>query len=443
MARLENDGEASGRPIGLHKGLIFGAICLAALAVVLELLLATFYSVTAGQFFYTREPRSGAPPAAFQPLGAVFHPYLGYTLSKGRVGDYLQGATWRANNLGFQNIVQSGGDYCCDYPYSAALGEYLVGVFGGSVGSGFALQAQLDGSLAAALSKLPEVGGRRVRILNFAQPGFRQPQQLAALSYFQTIGQRFDLVVNIDGFNEVVTSWRNWSEGVEPSYPADTLWGAWGRQLEQHDIPIGDRHFLLAGYHQLAARATRDAAQECWSALCYYGALAAARYHAWREMENRSTAKGRERITLFPTQAQSSVSGDADIYGRTAELWRRASMAMANLAAVAGSRYVHVLQPNQWYRAAGDYQPIAADHPYKWVVSPVNRGYEALLKEGQELVSKGVLFLDLSLVFSGQDFREVFLDDCCHYTDKGYHAIYGAMAEALSRQPVSLGKGER
>jgi len=39
--------------------------------------------------------------------------------------------------------------------------------------------------------------------LCFSHEGYKQPQQLLVLSYFLSIGQPFDMVMNIDGFNEV------------------------------------------------------------------------------------------------------------------------------------------------------------------------------------------------------------------------------------------------
>jgi hypothetical protein len=50
---------------------------------------------------------------------------------------------------------------------------------------------------------LPALADKEIVLLNFGSGGFRQPQQLLILTYFFLIGQRLDLVINLDGFNEV------------------------------------------------------------------------------------------------------------------------------------------------------------------------------------------------------------------------------------------------
>jgi hypothetical protein len=193
-----------------------------------ELVGNAIYFVRRGEMFYTRT-QEAPNPGAYTTSQAVFHPYLAFIHRARRDGDW-----WTTNNMGFQVLSQlvKEDPACCDYPMRRREGEVLVGVFGGSVASGFALYAQKFPEFSAALNSIPQWQGKRVRILNFAMPGFKQPQQLIALAYYRSLGQHFDLVLNIDGFNEVVNTYRNWKSGSEPSFPADTLWGTWGRQLE-------------------------------------------------------------------------------------------------------------------------------------------------------------------------------------------------------------------
>lgn len=418
----------------LWRRFVLWPLNILALVALVEATLLIWHALHAHELYYWRSPAAGAIPQAFQLPGAVFQPYYGYTLRPGRKGDYIGGTKWRANNFGFQNVVPADGSYCCEYVYHPKADEYVVGIFGGSVGSGYALSAQIDAKLARALAGTPGIDDRRIVVLNFAHPGFRQPQQLSALAYFISIGQKFDLVVNIDGFNEVVTSWKNWSDKVEPSYPADTLWGAWGRQLEQANAVGGGKNFLFARYHQLSARTALETAERCATAICFYGRKVLARYHSWRASKNvAEMPRERQGRSLFPTRHMSDFSADFDVFAYTAEIWRRSSLGMARLAEASGARYLHLLQPDQWYRKAGAYRPINVDHIYAWVIEPVNRGYDRLRIEGQRLIAAGVAFHDLSLIFRGRPEREVYVDDCCHYTSVGYDVVFAATAEALRR----------
>ena len=104
---------------------------------------------------------------------------------------------------------------------------------------------------------------------------------------------------------------------------------------------------------------------------------------------------------------------------------------MFELTKAVGTRYIHVLQPNQWFDEAGSYSPINGNHIYGWVIDPVNNGYRELRAEAETLAASGVNFLDGSLIFTGTPERTVYVDDCCHYTPSGYHVIFDAVATNL------------
>jgi hypothetical protein len=322
----------------------------------------------------------------------------------------------------------------------------VVGVFGGSVAAAFALAAQSSPDFAAGLGRTPAWSGRRVRILNFAMPGFKQPQQLIALAYFLSLGQRFDLVLNIDGFNEVVTTQRNWTSGVEPSFPADTLWGEWGRQLENSVGQLGavDGGFLTL-YYRLDERKWLRQAAACAFATCYAFSRAMASISSRRAAERpEATAGGREhRLSLFPTSVQTPLAKDVDIFSYTADRWADASRSMQALARQDGAIYLHVLQPNQWLKAAGNYVPIDRDHIYTWVIGLVNAGYPRLVDRAAELSNTGVPVLDATNVLKGLAWRDAYLDDCCHYTDKGNTVLGTAIAARVAELQGSAGSVRR
>lgn len=406
---------------------------LAAIALEVTALLA--YAATVGGLFYARDRTDkGAVPAAFHVAEAVFQPYAGYVLRPGRSGSYDEEHAWRANNSGFQYIVPPDEAYCCDVPHARDGGEKLVGVFGGSVGTGFAFEAQTTNGLKEAVRRIfPDWADAPIRVLNFALPGYRQPQQAMALSHFLTIGQNFDLVINIDGFNETVTGFGNWRADAPVSYPADQLWGAWGRQLEQYDVPVGEAGYLLANYHGIMGRQADERAGACPIASCYYGFKVKAAYHAWRRAANEPEAL--ERLTkrsYFPTKGVLPRPDETELYEHTGEIWQRASLAMHAMARAHGIPYIHILQPNQWYAPAGAYEPIDPEHPYDWVVEPVNRGYDAFRARMPALEAAGVRVQDFSTLFKGQDPRALYSDDCCHYTSEGNARIFNALGEAMA-----------
>ncbi len=45
---------------------------------------------------------------------------------------------------------------------------------------------------------------KNIKLVILALSGFKQPQQLLALNYFMALGAEYDIVINLDGFNEIV-----------------------------------------------------------------------------------------------------------------------------------------------------------------------------------------------------------------------------------------------
>ncbi len=418
------------------------AISAIGLALAIELLANAIYLYRHGTLFYVAGRVAPAPDQPYTAAEAVFHPYYAFIHRVGRSGGW-----WTTNNLGFQVLTSAveADPGCCDVPLAKKNGELIVGVFGGSVAGGFSLATQKSPAFGELLARIPGWEGRRVRILNFGMPGFKQPQQLNALTYALTLGQHFDLVLNIDGFNEIVTSHRNWASGVEPSFPSDELWGAWGRQIERLGSPnhphAGTRY--LAAYYGIAAREWRSRAESCRLASCYVAARLVADLSGSRGEKLAAGIRASEdKRSLFPAAARSPMPADAAaIHRNTAAQWAAASRAMAAQARDAGSLYLHVIQPNQWWKAAaGEYEPIARDHIYKWVVPLIESGYPELVARAPELARAGVAVLDATAIFRGRASRDVYVDDCCHYTDAGNAMLGEAIAARVRELAGSRGR---
>src|SRR4029453_9473525 len=99
--------------------------------------------------------------------------------------------------------------------------ELIVGVFGGSFAAGLCNFAK--GELRRVLAQ----PGKAVRLLCVAAGGYKQPQQFLSLAYLLAQGAHFDLVINVDGFNEIALSpAENRPRGGAPLYPSRWFWRA-------------------------------------------------------------------------------------------------------------------------------------------------------------------------------------------------------------------------
>jgi hypothetical protein len=377
----------------------------------------------------------------------VLHPFFGYVLRSGlTVEEYLgrggrdasdalermrargEAGPWhltRANNLGFFSSQP--------FP-SNDQGSFQIGIFGGSAAQWFALQA--GDYLADLLDEVPELRGRPIKVLNFALASHKQPQSLAVLAYALAVGQRFDLVVTIDGFNEAALGSINAGEGVETSLPAVTMSKGFETILT---APTSDRAVRYLG--EIAeARSSVNRAQAR-----YRRARLAVSAVLWKLRRDRARAR-LESLAADPpawdsegvlyTSARYAPEKDPAL--TIADQWAASSRAMAALAKSSGAEYLHTLQPNQYFgsrRFSAEERSVAIAEasPYRQAVQEI---YPQLLDRGEALQRDGVQFLDATSLFDNVQ-GTVYSDNCCHYNQRGNELL----AEFIAARFVSEAVG--
>jgi hypothetical protein len=332
------------------------------------------------------------------------------------------------NNFGFVSAH--------DYPFQPAAGQAIVGIFGGSVAAWFC-QVGAD-RLVADLHRQPAFASKTLVPLCFAHEGYKQPQQLIVLAYFLSIGQHFDLVLNIDGFNEVAIGDLNAQHGWDESMPSvlhldplialinqSTLTPA---KLEALATISHDRDRLngLAGVLNRNRLASLD--------------LIGGRYDAYLEGRYRAELVAFDRLPSAPaTQSPIHVAppvrplhGD-ELFADIARNWIAASALMQEMLAAPRVPYVHVLQPNQYFstRVFTDAErkvAFNAGSPFK---DGAMRGYP-FLERALAAPGAPVKVADAVHLFDAEP-RPVYIDDCCHYTLVGYEHLADFAADAAAR----------
>ena len=68
------------------------------------------------------------------------------------------------------------------------------------------------------------LGGRGRCSLLCARGGYKEPQQVNALVLLFALGFEPDVVIDIDGFNEVALGNNNQSLGFHPAFPSASHW---------------------------------------------------------------------------------------------------------------------------------------------------------------------------------------------------------------------------
>lgn len=343
----------------------------------------------------------------------VIHPYLGFVqdpTSDKRVSRY------GFFNDGIEPI------------FSREQNKLIIGIFGGSFATGVFLHAK-----ERLVEKLKDLD-KEIIILNIALGGYKQPQQLMALTYLLSLGADFDIVINLDGFNDVaLPSAENQPQGVFPIYPR-----SWYFRVAALDDPN-----LIT---KLAKLETLYNSRENWARTfansflhnSFSGCL------LWRSVDkliekNITTLlltlkKARLSTSNYRVTGPSySFSTEEDFYDFLALYWKRCSLQMKEVCEMRHIKYFHFLQPNQYYENSKPMEEVEIrialrdDQPYK---QGVVSGYPYLRHYGEELIKEGVNFSDLTMLLS-DIYTPLYADDCCHLNKQGYEIIANKIGEII------------
>lgn len=355
----------------------------------------------------------------------ALHPYLGYVADPDQHPTAsLPGFSPEAIELGFPRNRSS-------LLAPREPDELVLLLVGGSVAHLIADAAAAE--LRSGLEGRGRFEGKRLRIVSAAMPGYKQPQQLMAVAWLLTLGAPIDLVVNLDGFNELVLpATEHARAGVFPLYPrgwkirVDRLGSTAQRLVALQAESQRDRTALATRFDSgLLSRGFTASA--IWLALDRRAAHEIADYDARLlelQGETRSSYQARGPSAEYATLRER--------YAALTGAWERSSLALRGMCTAQGIEYFHFLQPNQ-YADGGkpltpDEQRTAwrADQPYR---EPVQRGYPLLEAAGARLRARGVHFNSLVRVFEGVE-ETLYIDDCCHFNVSGMQRV----AEAITRE---------
>ena len=350
-------------------------------------------------------------PARLRIRKEIVHPYLGYVYDP-RVE--------QSSPYGISDIspVQH-----------RSTDTVIIGIFGGSFADDIAYGS---GDALADLLK-PRFPGKQFVIVKSTIGGYKQPQQLLALNYFTAIGGEFDIVINLDGFNEIALPPLENVPETNPFFP---------RQWHLRMRTVPDRDFLTT----VGRIRFLDSMAEKWANVFRTGPF---RYSVtmntiWRIgdqlLYNAATNARAELPKMASGTNEYAASGppapfanDGEMYSALAHTWAESSFQMHALAAAKGISYFHFLQPNQYLdgtKPIGEEErriAIREDHPY---ARSVRRAYPELRNRGKELVARGVNFIDLTNIFATN--RDVlYQDNCCHVNDKGRRIVVEAIARTI------------
>ena len=314
--------------------------------------------------------------------------------------------------------------------------HYVVVVVGGSVSGIFASAKGGAWKFEQMLEADPRFAGLDVEVFSQGRGAWKQPQQLILFSYLLSRGVEPDLIINLDGFNEVALTNTNHSLGADPLYPSMPQWI--GLHLPDTDPRV-----------QESRERTRRIKRE--AVLVAKRGMRGPRLYSllWTELAlselrglTREAGAAREEILgpgspgaeLRAVRGAAVTSSSELVIADGALNWMRSSRAMDVLCRANGIRYFHVLQPTLHDPGA----KIVSDEEQRqgWIqpawLEGVEIGYPLLRERGAELAASGVLFFDASRLFEGNS--ETLYYDSCHFGKQGNVLLARAMAEEFLAQ---------
>ena len=277
-------------------------------------------------------------------------------------------------------------------------------------------------------------------VLNFGNGGYKQPQQLLILNYFLALGQELDLVLNIDGFNEVALSNLNnkaqnelGMPSVQHLQPLTGLASNVSPEVMSAIVQINDNKKQL--------KAGIDKLQTCQLALCHAVTSlrvkqlvnnyqqAIVKYDAQVKNSNADTANS--GIVYVPKA--DSVLPDRAAFDKMASMWYESSIGMNQILSSRKIKYFHFIQPNQYYPTKRAFTAkekeiaINKESPY---IEGVKKGYPVLLSKVDDLQKARVnVFSAVNILDNTKE--TVYKDACCHYNSVGEEVLANYISSSI------------
>jgi len=388
------------------KTIVFSVIMVLMVVLSIELLSQlTFYYIFKKRYCVsnliksvTQEYQVTRRHATFLQNEAI-HPYLGYVVD---FGDEKKNFNTKGFHTRNQPMVKK------------EEGKLNIVILGGSVAYGLA--PLIESAWKNTFNVTPCV-------VNLALPGYKEPQQLMVLSYFLSLGAAYDIVINIDGFNEIfLSSVENYAAGINFSFPRSWKLRVTANPTHNELALIGKIKYL----REMKERRLKEFSDSLFNLSAVYGLIkifklkdlnvmiynnAMALLSLQRNLTKRFDASG-------PVEKYDDIK---EVYQASTDLWCRCSLMMNTLAKDNGFEYYHFLQPNQYLHGSKKLTEeekriaYAEDSLY---VEAVATGYPMLIEKGNILQKKNVKFFNATQLFSNVA-ETIYSDNCCHYNKKG------------------------
>lgn len=351
----------------------------------------------------------------------IIHPFFGYVNNSKLPG---------INNFGFTSKYNIG---ISDSGYSLANDRrdnlLVVGIFGGSFAeaTGNFGQYYLEKKLMALFpEKVPVV-------LNFGIGGHALPQSAFIFIYFKEL---FDIVVFVDGLNEVWNAVDNNKAGYPPEYAK-----AHHFQYKLSLNELSPERFILTS--QIIAMKSNLAWVTKISLLPIIRQSRFAHYIWWvfaRHWDYQISLKSLEIEKSYEQGSKFFNMNDELIIDHAVRQWKKYHQLIQEISSSSGILDIHLLQPNPFVEKSKSLTSDEVHKIYQTLLpqlrNSVIAGYPKLRAALSSLKKSGLVAEDLSYIF--KHIEGSIWDDSAHPNRIGYEIVLDKVFEMIEKNKSSL-----
>ena len=248
----------------------------------------------------------------------------------------------------------------------------------------------------------------KFKVYNASIGGGKQPQQLFKLYYLYLVNEKFDIVINIDGFNEVALSF---SENI---------------QIENNIMYPRNYSRLISTFNsdlscvKKSNKFTKD-----------YNLIPIVEIYKLfqiRKCHIKSEGSPTEKNSRF-SKMSNFVKLEDDIYfNYIKKLWVNASNEIDQFSKIKDFKYIHIIQPNQYLKGSKIISNDELDYlKYEKYGKPISKYYKDIKVEDLDVKYK----LDLRYIFKDNNMT-LYRDYCCHLNNKGIFLMASEIVDQFS-----------
>ncbi|MBK7845712.1 MAG: hypothetical protein IPJ71_18915 [Bdellovibrionales bacterium] len=297
--------------------------------------------------------------------------------------------------------------------------EFRILLLGGSVAEIFGDWTHFEEILKQRISGLRNLD---VRLLNLATGGYKQPQQFFILSY---LIDQVDLVINIDGFNELMSHDDDFYSPLE--YPI-----FWNRYFSENSFNYGlftaqaSVRYLYQFINFLPQRFEYLSSSRAF--YFFWSNLRTILVNSFSRLErlNRDKLNEGRKLMRPPDDVES-------IGRKNLAVWKKYQSLSAMVAKSRNLPYISFVQPNQYLEGSKSlsYREIENFINPAWAAF-LNPRMKMLSDTADELAKSGLPVRNLMWIFKNEQ-QDLYIDSCCHFNDLGNKIMENAILDEIQK----------